>query len=382
MEIQIYGKDDIDIIPVPKLPFSLAAYRYTVPIMRAGSKKYIANVDTDLRLLRADELYLPLTINDAQLENSYVCAPFTHYILYAEEELVRIPNAFLRRLFKIILAGLAIILRFGKINQVVAVNNWMLSTNLYPTLTEREISTITAYLAEQYPEHAIAWRSIQTYRQKDLRSFFKNERYLEVASRQVYLWDVTHPINQSPHAERDLKSDNKLLTDPDYSVEAVSHLTETSAKRVRELYDMLYLNKYSRYNPQFTELFFTHAVNSGVFDMTLFRKDSAIEGVLGLLPLEKMVTATIFGYNTALPATEKLYRRLSIFALDYARQRHWISHASSGAASFKRNRKYVSEVEYTMTYVRHLTFRQRFAWRLLSILITVIGVPLLRKYEL
>lgn len=381
-DIHLFDKSEIDRIPAPTTLFSMAAYKYLLPIIKSGSETYIANIQTDLRLLVFRDLYLPVTINDTEWNNSYVCAPYTHYISYAREELIRLPNATLRFVFKIILDFLSGFLKYGDINKVVIVNNWMLSTNLYPELSEEDISVITTHLKKIFPAHAILWRSVQTYRQKDLRSIFQAAGYKEVASRQVYLWDETHSVNDSGHGRRQLKIDEKLLTDSEYIHQHVTELSESQAKRIRELYNMLYLDKYSKFNPQFTEIFFSHAVSSGVFDVTLLSKMDRIEGVVGLLPLEKMVTATVFGYNISLSSTEKLYRRLSMIALDYARQRHWISHASSGAASFKRNRRYVPETEYTVVYVDHLSLRQRAVWKTLAVLIKNIGVPLLKRYEL
>jgi hypothetical protein len=382
MNVTLFGRDAAENIPLPQTAFSRSAYNYLFPILKEGSKKYIANIETDARLLAINDLYLPVTINDTQWNNSYVCSPFTHYILYATEELVRLPSPFLRGILRMILALLGLFLKFGKLNKVVIVNNWMLSTNLYPECSAEEIRAATEYIRERFPTHAIIWRSIQTYKQKDLRAIFRREDYLEIPSRQVYLWDETNPVNESPHGRRDLAADEKLLLDSKYDQEHVDDLSAEKARRVCQLYNLLYINKYSRFNPQFTDEFFIHAVSSGVFDVTVLRKDGQIEGVVGLLPLERMATATIFGYNTELPAEEKLYRRLSIIALLYARTKHWISHASSGAASFKRNRKYVSEIEYSMVYIRHIPLRQRLAWQTLSVLINRIGIPLLKKYEL
>ena len=116
--------------------------------------------------------------------------------------------------------------------------------------------------------------------------------------------------------------------------------------------------------------------------MTLLQKGGRIDGVLGILSLEGLGTASIVGYDTSVSPAAKLYRRLAIIGLDYCRKRNLIAHKSSGAASFKRNRGCVPEVEYTVVYAQHLPFRQRFVWKMLSILINSIGVPLIRRYEL
>ncbi len=44
----------------------------------------------------------------------------------------------------------------------VHVNNWLLSTNLYPALSEAQIRAITTHLIARFPTHAIAWRSVNT----------------------------------------------------------------------------------------------------------------------------------------------------------------------------------------------------------------------------
>lgn len=58
-----------------------------LPFFQKGVTAFIENVNTQLFLLEVDDLILPVTLNNAEFENSYVCSPYTHYISYALEEL-------------------------------------------------------------------------------------------------------------------------------------------------------------------------------------------------------------------------------------------------------------------------------------------------------
>ncbi|MEL7266894.1 MAG: hypothetical protein AAFP69_19075, partial [Planctomycetota bacterium] len=48
--------------------------------------RLIPNVHTKTALLRAGDSVLPVTINDVQHDNSWVCSPYTAAISYAGEE--------------------------------------------------------------------------------------------------------------------------------------------------------------------------------------------------------------------------------------------------------------------------------------------------------
>ena len=57
------------------------------PVLERGSVWCAPNLDTQCVFLRVGEMELPLTVNDAQWDNSWVCSPFTHYVSYAQEEI-------------------------------------------------------------------------------------------------------------------------------------------------------------------------------------------------------------------------------------------------------------------------------------------------------
>jgi len=42
----------------------------------------------------------------------------------------------------------------------VMVNNWLLSTNLYPPSSNETLEAISRFLIERFPKHAIVYRSV------------------------------------------------------------------------------------------------------------------------------------------------------------------------------------------------------------------------------
>ncbi|MGQ0423189.1 hypothetical protein ACT4US_37330, partial [Bacillus sp. HC-Mk] len=69
-----------------------------VPLLQKDIKLFIKNIDTQLFLLEIDDLVLPITVNNKEFENSYVCSPYTHYISYAMEELWELKRPWLEKL--------------------------------------------------------------------------------------------------------------------------------------------------------------------------------------------------------------------------------------------------------------------------------------------
>lgn len=126
----------------------------------AGCATFIDNVSTTVKVLTIDGLPVPITVNEADYDNSYVCSPYTHYVSYAREELALLNNRMLERLLSLMLSGMGWMLRQARFNRVVQVNNWLLSTNLYPALSTEQLTAILDYLRQTYPGYTLMYRSL------------------------------------------------------------------------------------------------------------------------------------------------------------------------------------------------------------------------------
>lgn len=355
----------------PATPEGEYARRYLEPLMRDGSAVHVANVRTRIGVARVDDLVLPVTVNDAEWENSYVCSPYNHYVTYAREELRNLRRPLAERALGVVLDVLGRFLRWGELNRVAHVGNWLVSTNLYPPLGPGQVRRLTREVLAAFPRHAVVWRSVNP---GPLRAALSAQGYRPVASRQLYRLDPAH-LNHA--ARRRWARDARLLAEGPYDV--VEPGIE-DLPRVKALYDLLYLEKYSRHNPQFTVRFLA----AGNFELRALRHRATgrLDGVAGYFVRDGVLTTPILGYDTALPQAVGLYRMLNVVVLQAALARGLRVNMSSGAANFKRSRGARPEVEVSMVLDRHLPPRRRLAWSVVALLANRVAVPLMRRLRL
>ncbi|HEY9596506.1 MAG TPA: GNAT family N-acetyltransferase, partial [Cyanophyceae cyanobacterium] len=252
-QVSLYDTTTIEALPWPNSEVATLAKNYWVPLMKAGSSQFIDNVNSQLLALTIDNLVLPITVNHRELENSYVCSPYSHYITYSKEELYTLKNPPLENLLKLLLNFMGVVLDLGAINQVVIVNNWLLSTNLYPDLSKNQIAAITSYLKERFPTHTIIFRSINTFINDDLFNAFQPNGYQMIGSRQIYLFNPKNQSSMRTKMRWRLKQDFNLIDQEGYEFIDYNQISLAEVPRLVALYNALYLEKYSYNNPQFNE---------------------------------------------------------------------------------------------------------------------------------
>jgi hypothetical protein len=343
--------------------------------MQHGPQRYIANVHaTELAAVRVDDVVLPITISAYHPANSYVCSPYNHYFSYGLEELGKLGPAAAVGL-RLLLRPFAAAYRRSGFDAVVLVNNWLLSTNLYPPLSAEQAAAVTHFLAGAFPQRPIVWRSVDGRGNPHLgRALVEAGGHL-VFSRQVY---YQNPSDPALWQKKQIKVDERLARRSDYRL--TEDISVAEAPRLAELYRQLYLDKYSYFNPQFTPDFFRLAVENRLFTLKAYQKSGDIEAVLGYYELNGIMTQPIFGYDTHLPQELGLYRLLSLQVLREGQARGALINASGGVGEFKRLRGGVAAIEYNGVYLRHLPLHQRRPWLILKHLLDTIAVPIIQRY--
>ncbi|RAW15304.1 GNAT family N-acetyltransferase [Paenibacillus taichungensis] len=380
--IRFYDRNSVEDMDWPNTEDGRYARAYLEPMMLQGTQGFMVNVSTTLLIARIDDLVLPLTVNDTEYENSYVCSPYTHYVRYAKQELMLLRKPLLEKGLSVLLSAVGWGMRQSQINKVVHINNWLLSTNLYPAMSGEQAVCLLAAVRERYPEHAVLFRSLCPELHSDLTEKLKQAGSLLIPSRQIYLFRANDPNFGNAKSRWLLKRDYELLTKHGYEFVSEADLTEKDIPRIAELYKLLYLDKYSYDNPQFSEQFIATAKASGALSLYGLRKEGRIDAVMGYFCRNGVMTTPLFGYDTALPQSIGLYRMLSACLIGQARENGHLLHESAGAAQFKRNRGAVSDFEYSAVYERHLPMRRRWCWLLLERLLNRVGVPLMRRMKL
>lgn len=380
VEIRWYDRQSRHEIVWQDNEYGRYARSYLLPLLEHGTTSMFANVQTELRILTVDGIPLPITVNDAQYDNSYVCSPYTHYVSYAMQELSMLKMPWLEKGLSLLLRGIGAGLRAAHLNRVVQINNWLLSTNLYPILTAAQIEKVQAEVNAQYPRHVIIWRSLNEVTTPTLWHTLRHQGNRFIPSRQIYLLDHT---NIPSKARWIIKRDRKLMNTFRYNVVRPNEWVEDDIPRMLELYHMLYIEKYSIHNPQFTADFLRLALEQGTLQLYGLRTEAEgrLDAILGFFARDGVMTTPLFGYNTSLPAETGLYRMLSVLLIELATERGDLLHESSGVGQFKRNRGAYGALEVSAVYDRGRGLPIRCCWWLLEQLLYRIGVPIIHKMK-
>ena len=347
---------------------------------RVGSRHFIANLDTSVRLHRWGDHLLPMTVNDGARSDTFVCSPRVGYVDYPLEELADFPNRALVPILRAIVKAAGGVLAWSDADRIVHINNWMMSTNLPVPLDPSLASEQTSSLAHAFPDHLVAMRSLTTRHSAPMIDALQKAGWAMVPSRQVFLVD---DVESEVMVRRDAKRDERLWKQARFSYEELTGLAAADAARIVELYQMLYRRKYSRLNPDYTTDFvhLTHRIEL-IRYLVLRDCDGIIRGFGGMHRSGGHATMPLIGYDTSAPQEDGWYRLTFHAGTRYAARHRLRLNMSSGAGSFKRNRGASGEMEFTAFYLGHLASGRKLAFGALRKIADYIGAPLLKKYGL
>lgn len=356
-----------------------------VRLLASRQNQTIRNLRTQLTQVTLGGYPVPCSINHGEPDNCYVVSPMATYIDYARYECYLIRPAWLGHGLQKLIAVIGTLLGKARLDDVTHINNWLLSTNLYPQhFSQQEIQTALAECLHANPDNAVGFRSLNHTSNASLISNLRRLGFITVPSRQVYLFDARNPDGAQRIARRhNNKIDRKLFETSGLPQVPGADFTDADFVRAESLYNQLYLEKYSPLNPQYTAQWLAAGHRDGWLELIGLRApDTQLMGVVGFFALGDTLTAPIVGYDTSLPQSLGLYRQLTHLCIARALQQRLLLNFSSGAAGFKRLRGGEPAIEYSLVYIRHLPMHRRLAWTTLSLLLKTLGVPLMRLLKL
>lgn len=346
------------------------------PWVMDGAKSHIQNVDASVAALQVEDHVLPVSVANLDDTGCYVASPFSQFVTYATEHLNKSLSKKVLGPVQFLLKGWGGVLRSGRLNQIAYVDNWLVSTNLHPELSSESVEAIVKEITERFPGHAIGFRSVTRELNPKLWTSLEEAGFKMLASRPIFYLDTTE---KAPFKARMFKSDLKLLKNTEYQLIDGSEIAITDISRIRELYEDLYLKKYSSENPQLTDAFIKLLIETKQWQFKAFRKDGRIDAVAGYFSRGNVMTSPLFGYDSSLPQELGLYRMISTALVLEAKEKGMILHQSSGAGKFKTLRRAHSAVEHIAVYTHHLPKRQRATWALLRGAMNQIGARIMTK---
>lgn len=350
---------------------------YIEGVARAGATAMIPNVATRWLALRSGDRVYPVTVNDGERGGSYVCLPHSAYILYARAELDIVDTGRLRPVLRALIAGADRLLHWGEINRVVHVDNWLLSTNLHGDWAGEDLPAIRAMLAERFPTHAIAVRSIDPWSSPRLLDAARADGWRLLASRQIW---VTGDLAKDWQGRRDTRDDMKLLARSGLTIDGFAEMRAVDAERIAALYHLLYVGKYSPLNPVFSADWVMMTWRTGTLRYRGVRDaDGTLLAVAGSLMRGDVLTPPVVGYDTARPQSEGLYRIATLLFTTMAQECGARLNGSAGAAQFKRNRGARGVIEYMAIAAGHLPWRRRAVLGFMALVLDRLAVPMMKR---
>ena len=259
------------------------------------------------------------------------------------------------------------------------INNWLFSTNPAPAISRDLAAALRDHLVARFPTHALILRSLNSYADKDAIRSLVDAGFQLLPSRQIYLFDGRHPVALS----KDMKRDRALLRKTPLQEIGDEDFTPDDYARCIELYDQLYLENTPPLNPQYTATYLAQMHRSGVLSLQGLRDATGrLVAIGGRFQYGHTLTQPLLGYDTTRPQSEGLYRLITYMALRDAMNAGLLFNMSAGAAGFKRNRGAVPAIEYSAVYTRHLSRKRRIAVRGMAAILSGVGVPILKRFEL
>jgi hypothetical protein len=345
-----------------------------------ATRCFVTNIEAQVETIDAGPLKLPVTVNDAGWENAWVCSPLTTYSRYALEETRRLAPGMLVRPLSGVLGIADRCLRHAQLDCAVSINNWLISTNLYPPARGIDFDVLAASSQARWPRQAIWFRSLNMEQHADWLQALSAAGFQFIPTRQVYLF---RDMKQKAAKHQNLRRDLQLLrTTP---LVAVGHdeFTDTDFVRSEKLYAQLYIDKYSHLNPRYTAQFLNAWHQTGLLEFAGFRDHTGeLCAVIGMFGQGSLLSAPIVGYDTARPQSTGLYRLLMARVLRTTIERDAELNLSAGAAHFKRLRGGEPAIEFSAVFSRHLPSATRRTLAGLRMLTAGLGVPIMRRYQL
>lgn len=386
MNIRYYDKSCIDELDWAAYKQGDYFRRLYLDVIKKGTSHFIVNVENPVGILCVEDLLFPLVLGTSSFRanKSYVASIYSQYVLYGKREIeIEFENKFLAFIGKLILGSFAFLFGFKKLDNAVFVNNWLLSTNLYPKqIPAKYLEGLAEFLRSKFPHSAIVFRSLNPYLSTEIIQDLKQLGFCDIFSRKVFLMSTEEPraYRKRRNFGHDVKLWKKQATS--FHWEYVERVDEVLAEKIRTLYSDLYLGKYAVLNPDFSLAFFLHLIEHKILNTYVLKDAEKIIAVLGYFRFENVQTASVIGYDTAYPRKVGLYRLISLKIVELAEENGTIVHASSGVSAFKASRGLKDYTEYNLVYYAHLSIVRRIPWKVLTFLANQITIPLMRKFNI
>ncbi len=260
-------------------------------------------------------------------------------------------------------------LRLARADAVVFPGHLGFTTSLYAEGEAEALCAMASEVAEVYPDRAIVLRSLNRH------------HHASVLARGGTLWPVRvvwiiDDVARDWRPRRDVGRDLRWLETS--GLERRRHAAPMPADRLNQvlaLYRRLYIERYSRYNPDCTPAELNARLEAGEIEILTLEHGGEIVAFCAIHLRGGVLSVPMVGYDAA---SDGLYRAVMTLPALEAEARGVALNLSAGAARFKRHRGARPHVEYLLIHDAHLPIWRRFAYRVTGALLRTLEPQLIK----
>lgn len=362
--------EDIPFDEVDISPFNKAYIQY----MMEGIHRGIENVNARVEVILLNGQLIPYSVKDGGWRQSWIHSFTGQYIdeMVSEVNRMEMPSA-VRTLAKQLLnVGRSLLKLTGE--KTVTVFPSFMSTTMYEDFQFDQIQEVTRILVARYPKHAIVYRTLNDKFHQDQMVELNEIGYEEMISRAIYIFDSKD--DHSKNERKDLKKDMKRFEKSGYTF--TSEICDDEFSQLMPLYKQVYLDKYSDFNPHYTEDFFKFLYKEMGLTWFVVKDIDRIISFMGVSQTGNVLFPAYFGMDQSVKG---LYFMTSGLLYHFAKDNGYTINNSAGAKDYKLARGSRPYLEYHYIYYKHLKLVPFMSFCLFTKVATPLGKFLLKKLQ-
>jgi hypothetical protein len=334
-------------------------------IVNTNLPAYIANC-SDVQIIKSKN-GIHYSMYSSNKNKTYITSQNIHFKVYPYDEL----KIYFANYKYSLICFIIKLMTFWLDLDAIYINNLLVSTNLYEKDFYQEIEKETFEEVVCYKKPLV----VRNILQKNL-SVFENMGFVRIISRHVNILENYNTltkkqkkqINYDGNKLKELIKNGLVIkgynSTPNLQHEQITNIESVPFSKLRNLYKQLYHDKYSKFNPDFTEDWIKLFVSSNNTGLIWIESNNIPIGVVGYYYTRDVLTTPLFGYDTSFSFDKKysLYRALSYLVHIEAKRLDKIEHRSGGCKDFKKQRGTVGENEYILVKYNHLNYFKRISW--------------------
>jgi hypothetical protein len=329
-------------------------------VRQRGVKDLATNLGTAFDTIDVRGVRVPFMVNHGDAIGCYMTSVSARYFRLGGEELARQARGKLTRHLGRFITRLTPVSTSLGLDRVVVVNNAVLDVPGRIQLSTASHQELVERLQRRFPKNAIVFRGFDPHGSDTARNIVQTGG-IPIANRRAFIADLDKlRSKRGKHITSDIRHAHKRFD----VIDSPGPDSDSSYSWVREAYEDLYLKKYTRLHPQFTENWFRLS-HDQAFIRYLFLFDSVTADAVGFASyyvVDETLYLSNVGYKTKFA---KLRPLRAIFGIVFERaltgSNQWL-HMGGGNAEFKQYRSGKLFREYAGVYANHLPGHRRMVW--------------------